>query len=87
MDVLFPEEIYFQTLCRIDQKLYQKSEIIQQGMDLTFSQFFSHLFLSIYDSKYPLLEKLGINQGDTEKRGVFFFGAGILPKVEDKNPI
>ena len=80
MDVLFPEEIYFQTLCRIDQKLYQKSEIIQQGMDLTFSQFFSHLFLTIYDSKYPLIEKPGINQGDNEKKVCFYLVLGSCQK-------
>ncbi len=31
LDILFPEEIYFQTLCRIDQDLYEKSGKIVQG--------------------------------------------------------
>ena len=30
LDVLFPEEIFFQTLCRIDQNVYyQTSDVIQ----------------------------------------------------------
>lgn len=31
LDILFPEEIFFQTLCRIDQDLYYSKGIIQQG--------------------------------------------------------
>ena len=33
-DIIFPEEIFFQTLCRIDQDLYYKTGKIVQGKSI-----------------------------------------------------
>ena len=32
-NIIFPEEIFFQTLCRIDQEIYYETEKIVQGIE------------------------------------------------------